>query len=115
MAHGLYIFNPTLQSTSFRGSHSMPKTKYSATRADATAVGALSPGLTASLNRTTRAKRGTVALAAAAALAVGLPGTLGGNAASANAIFTLGNNPKPNEENILFQAPQTGLTVTGAT
>ena len=93
----------------------MPKTKYSATRADATAAGALSSGLTASPNRTTRAKLGIIAVAAAAALAVGLPGTLGGNAASANVIFTLGNNPQPNEENILFQAPQTGLTVTGAT
>src|SRR5215471_8853677 len=53
--------------------------------------------------------------AAVAALAVGLAGALVGSPASANVIFTLGNNPQPNEENILFQAPQTGLTVTGAT
>src|SRR5215472_14494601 len=53
--------------------------------------------------------------AAVAALAVGLAGALVGSPASANVIFTLGNNPQPNEENILFQAPQSGLTVTGAT
>ena len=53
--------------------------------------------------------------AAAAALAVGLAGGLIGTPASANVIFTLGNNPQPNEENILFQAPQTGMTITGAT
>ena len=35
--------------------------------------------------------------------------------ASANVIFTLGNNPQPNEENILFQAPETGTTIDGAT
>jgi len=89
----------------------MARTKSSATRADATAVGALTPGLTASLNRTTRAKLTIIAVAAAAALA----GALVGSPASANVIFTLGNNPQPNEENILFQAPQSGLTVTGAT
>jgi hypothetical protein len=32
-----------------------------------------------------------------------------------NAIFTLGNNPQPDEENVLFLADQTGTTVQGAT
>jgi len=33
--------------------------------------------------------------------------------ASANIIFMLGNHPQPDEINILFGAPQTGLTITG--
>src|SRR2546421_6100963 len=35
--------------------------------------------------------------------------------ARADVIFTLGNNPQPNEENILFQTPETGLTINGFT
>src|SRR5215467_4222682 len=58
-----------------------------------------------------RRKSSTV-LAGAAVLALG---SLAANPASATIIFTLGNNPQPNEENILFQAPQTGSSVTGAT
>lgn len=33
--------------------------------------------------------------------------------ASANIIFTLGNNPQPDEANILFGAKQTGMTING--
>ncbi len=33
--------------------------------------------------------------------------------ASAGIIFTLGNNPQPDEANILFGAKQTGITITG--
>jgi len=44
-----------------------------------------------------------------------LGGALLAGPASADVVFTLGNNPQPNEENILFQAPETGATVTGAT
>jgi hypothetical protein len=47
--------------------------------------------------------------ASALALAVGV------GSAQADVIFTLGNNPQPNEENILFQTPETGVSVTGAT
>jgi len=35
--------------------------------------------------------------------------------AYANAVFTLGNHPQPNEENILFQTDQTGETVDAFT
>lgn len=35
--------------------------------------------------------------------------------ASADIVFTLGNHPQTNEENILFGAPQTGTTIDGAT
>jgi hypothetical protein len=35
--------------------------------------------------------------------------------ASANVIFTIGNNPQPNEENILFHTPETGTSITGQT
>jgi hypothetical protein len=48
--------------------------------------------------------------AAIAALAIGISG-----AAQATAIFTPGNNPQPNEENVLFGSQQTGTTITGAT
>lgn len=36
-------------------------------------------------------------------------------AARADIIFTEGNNPGPNEENILFGAKETGLSITGTT
>jgi hypothetical protein len=36
-------------------------------------------------------------------------------AANANVVFMLGNNPQPQEENILFGSPQTGTTITGST
>jgi len=35
--------------------------------------------------------------------------------AQATVIFTQGNNPQPNEENVLFGSSQTGTTITGAT
>jgi hypothetical protein len=35
--------------------------------------------------------------------------------ASANAVFTLGNHPQPNEENVLFHTDQTGTTIDGIT
>jgi len=35
--------------------------------------------------------------------------------AFADAVFTLGNNPQPNEQNILFTNQQTGTTVSGFT
>ena len=35
--------------------------------------------------------------------------------AKANAIFTLGNNPQPNEENVLLSSGATGSTVQGST
>jgi len=35
--------------------------------------------------------------------------------AFADAVFTLGNNPQPNEQNILFTSQQTGTTVSGFT
>ena len=35
--------------------------------------------------------------------------------AYADAIFTTGNHPQPNEENILFHTAQTGTTVDGFT
>lgn len=35
--------------------------------------------------------------------------------ASADIIFLLGNNPQPNEDNILFSAPESGHTITGFT
>jgi hypothetical protein len=35
--------------------------------------------------------------------------------AFANAVFTLGNHPQPNEQNILFTTDQTGTTVNGFT
>lgn len=38
-----------------------------------------------------------------------------GGAANATVVFTSGNNPQPNEENILFGSSQTGTTITGAT
>jgi PEP-CTERM motif-containing protein len=37
------------------------------------------------------------------------------SAANATITFTLGNNPQPDEENILFQAPQSGTSIEGAT
>jgi len=40
---------------------------------------------------------------------------VGIHTASADVIFTLGNNPQPNEENILFQAPEIGNPINGAT
>jgi len=49
------------------------------------------------------------ALLAAATLGLGLWVT----SASATVIFTLGNNPQPDENNILFQAPQTGASISG--
>jgi hypothetical protein len=36
-------------------------------------------------------------------------------AAQATAIFTSGNNPQPQEQNVLFENQQTGMTITGAT
>jgi hypothetical protein len=45
-----------------------------------------------------------------------LAASLGGvSAAQADVIFTLGNNPQANEQNILFQAPESGASITGAT
>ena len=35
--------------------------------------------------------------------------------AYADAVFTLGNNPQPNEENVLFNSPMTGTTIKGLT
>ncbi len=35
--------------------------------------------------------------------------------ANATITFTLGNHPQPDEENILFQAPQSGTSIDGAT
>src|SRR6476660_6337660 len=35
------------------------------------------------------------------------------SAASADVIFTLGNNPQPDENNILFSAGETGTLITG--
>jgi hypothetical protein len=35
--------------------------------------------------------------------------------AQATVIFTPGNNPQPGEENIMFEAAQTGMTITGDT
>ena len=52
-----------------------------------------------------------VLLAMAVASVVGLMG----GAAKADIIFTLGNHPQPDEENILFQSPESGTTITGAT
>jgi PEP-CTERM motif-containing protein len=52
---------------------------------------------------------------AAMAIAGGLGGALIAGPAQATVIFTLGNNPQPNEENILFQGPETGTTIQGAT
>jgi len=49
-------------------------------------------------------------LSAGAILAVAASG-----AAQATAIFTLGNNPQPNEQNILFGSQQSGTTITGNT
>ena len=43
----------------------------------------------------------------------GVSAILGIHAASANIIFTLGNNPQPDEQNILFTAPETGTTING--
>jgi hypothetical protein len=48
-------------------------------------------------------------LATAAALGLGLWVA----SASATVIFTLGNNPQPDENNILFSTGQTGTTITG--
>jgi hypothetical protein len=49
-----------------------------------------------------------VAVAAIAAFA-------SAGAANANVVFTLGNNPQPQEQNVLFGSSQTGTTITGAT
>ena len=38
---------------------------------------------------------------------------VGGSLAYADVIFTLGNNPQPDEYNILFGAAQSGATITG--
>ena len=35
--------------------------------------------------------------------------------AQATVVFTPGNNPQPDEENIMFETAQTGLTITGDT
>ena len=48
-----------------------------------------------------------------AAAAVATVASIG--AANASVIFTLGDNPQPGEENILFGFSQTGTTITGAT
>jgi PEP-CTERM motif len=40
---------------------------------------------------------------------------IGAPAAYADAVFTLGNNPQPNEQNILFGSTQMGATVFGST
>jgi hypothetical protein len=40
---------------------------------------------------------------------------IGAPAAYADGVFTLGNNPQPNEQNILFGSTQTGATVFGST
>jgi len=50
-------------------------------------------------------------LAMVVASAVGLMA----GAANATITFTIGNNPQPDEQNILFQAAQTGTTIDGAT
>src|SRR4051794_22140574 len=55
------------------------------------------------------AKRATAAMVAAVAV------LCLSDAAYANVIFTLGNNPQPSEQNILFGSSQTGTTITGAT
>jgi len=38
-----------------------------------------------------------------------------GGVTQAGIVFQLGNNPQPNEENVLFSSGQTGTTVTGTT
>jgi hypothetical protein len=48
----------------------------------------------------------TLTAAAALLVAIGYAGS-----ASANIIFTLGNNPQPNEQNILFEASEIGVTL----
>lgn len=40
---------------------------------------------------------------------------LGSTIAQADVLFTLGNNPQANEENILFGSPESGALITGAT
>jgi hypothetical protein len=57
----------------------------------------------------TRLRLALVAAAITPLLMVGV------RTASADVIFTLGNNPQPNEENILFQTPETGATINGFT
>jgi hypothetical protein len=52
---------------------------------------------------------------AAIAIAAGLAGAGIANPARADVMFTLGNNPQPNEENILFQTPESGTLITGQT
>ena len=49
-------------------------------------------------------------VAAAAVAAVASIGV-----ANANVVFTLGNHPQPQEENVLFGSSQTGATITGST
>jgi hypothetical protein len=50
-----------------------------------------------------------------AAMAVASVVGLMASAANATITFTLGNHPQPDEENILFQAPQSGTSIDGAT
>ncbi|MGE0258955.1 MAG: PEP-CTERM sorting domain-containing protein [Alphaproteobacteria bacterium] len=64
------------------------------------------------MTRSTRKSGAVTALAIAAAFAASLAST---PQARATAIFTEGNNPQANEENVLFQNPQTGTTITGTT
>lgn len=49
-------------------------------------------------------------VAVAAATALAFTGT-----AHANVVFTLGNNPQPQEQNVLFGSSQTGTTISGTT
>ena len=53
------------------------------------------------------------ALAIAGAFAASL--LAGSPTAQATVIFTAGNNPQPDEQNVLFGSQQTGTTITGAT
>jgi PEP-CTERM motif len=52
------------------------------------------------------------ALAFAGAFTAALLATPG---AQATVVFTEGNNPQPDEENVQFETDQTGMTITGAT
>lgn len=47
--------------------------------------------------------------------AVAVIGVLSTAPAYADVVFTLGNNPQPNEENVLFTSGESGSTITGTT
>jgi hypothetical protein len=51
----------------------------------------------------------------AVSASLGLAVAMSSVPASADIIFDLGNNPQPDETNILFTSPETGTTITGET